>query len=216
MPTRRPARPRKFPMQPPDATGARAHRRRTASSITTSAAIGSPAPSRVPAARRRAGCRPTRTATHVWVANWWGGNLAKIDLKTKKRQLPQGADGVHPYNTVVDKNHAVWTNLMSDDAVGKFDPKSGQWTIYKLPSVGAELRHIRSTTCAARCGCRIAKPTARRACSSERRRRCRLSRMPAPVLRRPAGRFTALLGAWPALLRHAPSARAASSSPRVG
>ena len=84
-----------------------------------------------------------KNGTHVWVANWWGMNLAKIDFKTKKvvsyHKVP---DGGHPYNTVVDKNHAVWTNLTLDDAVGKFDPKSGQWTIYKLPVIGAELRHI--------------------------------------------------------------------------
>jgi streptogramin lyase len=78
----------------------------------------------------------------VWVANWWGGNLAKIDLKTRKAtyyKLPIHAD---PYNTVVDKNHLIWTNLMSDDAVARFDPKSEQWTIYKLPSIAAEIRHI--------------------------------------------------------------------------
>ena len=84
-----------------------------------------------------------KNGTHVWVANWWGMNLAKIDYKAKKvvsyHKVP---DGGHPYNTVVDKNHVVWTNLTLDDAVGKFDPKSGQWTIYKLPIVGAELRHI--------------------------------------------------------------------------
>ena len=43
---------------------------------------------------------------------------------------------------MVDKNHMIWTNLMSDDAVAKLDPKTEQWTVYKLPSIGAELRHI--------------------------------------------------------------------------
>jgi streptogramin lyase len=84
-----------------------------------------------------------KNGTSVWVANWWGANLAKIDSKTKKvvgyYKVPNGAN---PYNTVVDKNHVVWTNLTPDDAVGKFDPKTEQWTIYKLPSIGAELRHI--------------------------------------------------------------------------
>ena len=84
-----------------------------------------------------------KNGTSVWVANWWGENIAKIDIKTKKvvgyYSVPTGAN---PYNTVVDKNHVVWTNLTPDDAVGKFDPKTEQWTIYKLPSIGAELRHI--------------------------------------------------------------------------
>jgi streptogramin lyase len=84
-----------------------------------------------------------KNGTTVWVANWWGENIAKIDIKTKKvvgyYRVPTGAN---PYNTVVDKNHVVWTNLTPDDAVGRFDPKTEQWTIYKLPSIGAELRHI--------------------------------------------------------------------------
>jgi virginiamycin B lyase len=83
-----------------------------------------------------------KNGTSVWVANWWGNNLAKIDTKTKKVTYHKLPINANPYNTVVDKNHAVWTNLMSDDAVAKFDPKTEQWTIYKLPSVGTELRHI--------------------------------------------------------------------------
>jgi len=81
----------------------------------------------------------------AWVANWWGSNLARIDLKTRKvtyYKLPAPISSANPYNTVVDKNHMVWTNLMSDDAVAKLDPKTEQWTVYKLPSIGAELRHI--------------------------------------------------------------------------
>jgi streptogramin lyase len=129
-----------FPMQPPD---------RTEVTLTpedrefyhniggdrfsgTFARPGSQAPRRLSTDKR---------GTSVWVANWWGGNLARIDTKTKKvsyHRLPYG----NPYNTVVDRNHVVWTNLTSDDAVGRFDPATGQWTIYKLPSIGAELRHI--------------------------------------------------------------------------
>jgi streptogramin lyase/mono/diheme cytochrome c family protein len=129
-----------FPMRPPD---------RTEVTLTpedrdfyhniggdrfsgTFARPGSQAPRRLSTDKR---------GTSVWVANWWGENLARIDIKTKDvsyHKLPYG----NPYNTVVDKNHVVWTNITSDDAVGKFDPKSGKWTIYKLPSIGAELRHI--------------------------------------------------------------------------
>jgi streptogramin lyase len=83
-----------------------------------------------------------KNGTSVWVANWWGENLAEIDIKTRKVKYHKLPINSNPYNTVVDKNHTVWTNLTPDDAVGKFDPKSGQWTIYKLPSIGAELRHI--------------------------------------------------------------------------
>lgn len=83
-----------------------------------------------------------KNGTGVWVANWWGVNLARIDAKTKKVTYHKVPLNANPYNTVIDKNHIVWTNLTSDDAVGRFDPKTEQWTIYKLPIVGAELRHI--------------------------------------------------------------------------
>ncbi len=48
----------------------------------------------------------------------------------------------HPYATAVDRNHMVWTNLSSDDAVAKLDPSTGEYTLYRLPSVGTELRHV--------------------------------------------------------------------------
>ena len=78
----------------------------------------------------------------MWVANWWGQNLAKIDIETLEATYYQLPIEAHPYATAVDRNHMVWTNLSSDDAVAKLDPNTGRYTIYKLPSIGAELRHI--------------------------------------------------------------------------
>ena len=78
----------------------------------------------------------------MWVANWWGQNLAEIDIVTLEVTYYQLPIEAHPYATAVDRNHMVWTNLSSDDAVAKLDPNTGQYTIFKLPSIGAELRHI--------------------------------------------------------------------------
>ena len=78
----------------------------------------------------------------VWVANWWGHNLAKIDINTFETTYYRLPLNSHPYATAVDRNHMVWTNLSSDDAVAKLDPDTGRYSIYKLPSVGTELRHI--------------------------------------------------------------------------
>ena len=83
-----------------------------------------------------------KNGSTVWVANWWGMNLARIDVKTRKTLYYPLPVNTNPYNTVVDKTHMVWTNLMNDDAVAKLDPGTGRWTVYKLPSLGAELRHI--------------------------------------------------------------------------
>ena len=83
-----------------------------------------------------------RNGTAVWVPLYYGMAVAKIDIKTHKvthYPLPISA---HPYFLVVDKNHMVWTNLMSDDRVAKFDPKMERWTFYKLPAIGCGMRHI--------------------------------------------------------------------------
>jgi len=84
-----------------------------------------------------------RTGDAVWVANWWGENLAKIDIHTGKvTQYPVPNKHSGPYAAVVDKNHVVWVNMMNNDSVGRFDPKTEKWTEYMLPTRGAESRHI--------------------------------------------------------------------------
>jgi virginiamycin B lyase len=98
----------------------------------TSARPGGQFPRRMSSDRRGA----------VWVANWWGNNIAKIDITTLKPTYYKLPFPSHAYATVVDKNGMVWTNLSSDDAVARFNPKTEQWTVFKLPSLGAELRYI--------------------------------------------------------------------------
>jgi len=84
-----------------------------------------------------------RTGNAVWVGNWWGENLAKIDIHTGKvTQYPVPNKNSGPYAAVVDKNHMVWVNMMNNDSVGRFDPKTETWTEYTLPTRGAESRHI--------------------------------------------------------------------------
>ena len=83
------------------------------------------------------------TGNAVWVGNWWGENLAKIDTRTLKVTMypvPNKHSG--PYATVIDKNHVVWVNMMNNDSVGRFDPATEKWTEYMLPTHGAETRHI--------------------------------------------------------------------------
>lgn len=83
------------------------------------------------------------TGNTVWVANWWGENLAKIDIHTLKVTMyPVPSKNSGPYAVVVDKNHIVWVNMMNNDSVGRFDPVTEKWTEYMLPTHGAETRHI--------------------------------------------------------------------------
>jgi len=78
----------------------------------------------------------------IWVPNYIGGNLARIDTETHQVEYYQIPIDSNPYYTVVDRNHVVWTNLTTNDRVAKFNPQTKEWTIYVLPSLGGETRNI--------------------------------------------------------------------------
>ena len=78
----------------------------------------------------------------VWVPNWAQSSIAEIDIHTKKVTYHRLPITVHPYKTIVDKNHNVWTDTSLADAALKFNPTSGQWTVYRLPSHGCGSRHM--------------------------------------------------------------------------
>jgi streptogramin lyase len=85
-----------------------------------------------------------KNAHLIWVCDWWGGNLAKIDtrsLKVAMVPLPR-PDAQQPYQAQVDSNHNVWINLMNADEVIKFDPKTSKWVEYPFPTLGAETRYV--------------------------------------------------------------------------
>ena len=78
----------------------------------------------------------------VWVPNWAQSNIAEINIRTHKITYHELPIRVHPYKTTVDKDHNVWTDTSLADAVWKFVPSTGQWTMYRLPSHGCGSRHI--------------------------------------------------------------------------
>ncbi|MCY4077256.1 MAG: hypothetical protein OXH04_17690, partial [Acidobacteria bacterium] len=65
-----------------------------------------------------------------------------IDIRTHEVTYHALPINGNPYFVVVDKDHNVWANLLSDDRVVKLDPATGEWTIYQLPSIGCETRNI--------------------------------------------------------------------------
>ena len=80
----------------------------------------------------------------VWVCDWWGGNLARIDIRTEKATivpLPH-PESQQPYQAQVDSHHNVWTNLMNADEVMRFDPATSKWTEFQFPTLGAEARYF--------------------------------------------------------------------------
>jgi streptogramin lyase len=79
----------------------------------------------------------------VWVCDFWGGNLARIDIHTLKTTfVPLPSRDEQPYHAAVDGHHNVWINMMNEDRVMEYDPASSRWTGYDLPTLGAEARFI--------------------------------------------------------------------------
>jgi len=68
----------------------------------------------------------------VWVPNNAASNLAKINIHTLDTKY-YPVEG-NPYFVTVDKESNVWTNLFIDAKVGRFNPRTEQWTYYTLPS----------------------------------------------------------------------------------
>jgi streptogramin lyase len=78
----------------------------------------------------------------VWVPNWAQSTIAEIDIHTLQvtyHRLPVHA---HPYKTIVDRQHNVWTDISLADATLRFNPSTAQWTLYRLPSHGCGSRHM--------------------------------------------------------------------------
>jgi streptogramin lyase len=81
---------------------------------------------------------------NMWVADWWGNNFAKINIKTNQvTKVPYpNKEHVGLYQPVVDKNGMIWANLMTADRVARYDPATNTWTEFVLPNRGTETRHM--------------------------------------------------------------------------
>jgi len=89
--------------------------------------------------------RGDRTGDTVWVSEYFGGRLAKIDIHTKKLteyKLPGWYRYAYPYEPVIDKKHMVWFSMGNYDGVGKFNPVTEKFTFYPVPTRGINGRHI--------------------------------------------------------------------------
>jgi streptogramin lyase len=92
-------------------------------------------------APRRLGADPDRPV--LWVANWFGQNIAEVNTRTHKVTYHRSPiANSSPYDTDVDVDGIVYVSLRNAEAVGKFNPQTKQWTVYPLPTQGAEARHI--------------------------------------------------------------------------
>ena len=85
-----------------------------------------------------------KNGDYVWIGDSFGGNLARVDIKTKEVKLvplPR-PESQQPYEVAIDESHNVWTNMWSTDLIGKYDQSTGKWTLFDLPTRGSETRYI--------------------------------------------------------------------------
>jgi streptogramin lyase len=83
-----------------------------------------------------------KNADVLWIGDSWGANFARIDTHSHEVKLVPLPGEQQPYHVAVDSNHDAWTNLWGADRVIRYDPNSGTWTAFDLPTRGAEPRYI--------------------------------------------------------------------------
>ncbi len=85
-----------------------------------------------------------KNADFVYVGDGFGGNYAKINIKTGEYTYIPTPDpaAFQPYAVSVDSQHNVWTNFWSTDAIGKYDTTANKWTVFDLPTRGTESRYM--------------------------------------------------------------------------
>ena len=71
-----------------------------------------------------------------------GRQFRPIDTHTHQTTFVPLPGEQQPYHVAVDKNHDAWTNLWGADRLMRYDPASGAWTAFDLPTRGAEPRYV--------------------------------------------------------------------------
>lgn len=95
------------------------------------------------------GSRPRRMATapdgSIWVTFYGSNKLVQFDPEARKilREIPLPAgSGGGAYAVSVDGAGIVWVNEIQTDTVVRFDPKTGQSQVVKLPSRNVGIRKM--------------------------------------------------------------------------
>ncbi len=95
------------------------------------------------------GSQPRRIAAapdgSLWATLYGQGKLVHVDPVAgrviKEYPMPAGATG-GPYAVNVDGAGMVWANEIQTDTVVRFDPRTGQFRVFQLPSRGVGIRKM--------------------------------------------------------------------------
>lgn len=78
----------------------------------------------------------------LWVANFQGENLARINIRTLDTTYYRLPIRSHPYRVTADRNHNAWASIMGDDWLLKLNPDSAAWTMFQLPVLNCDSRYL--------------------------------------------------------------------------
>jgi virginiamycin B lyase len=73
----------------------------------------------------------------IWITNSLSSTLMSFDPATKNMVLyPVPGDALYPHTVRVDRNDVVWFTIVASNQLGRFDTKTGEMTVMRLPHNG--------------------------------------------------------------------------------
>ena len=83
-----------------------------------------------------------KNADVLYVGNSWAGTLSKIDTHTRETTTVTLPEMRKPYHVAVDSGHNAWLNIWMTDQVLRYDPGTGAFTAFDIPTRGSEARYV--------------------------------------------------------------------------
>jgi streptogramin lyase len=87
---------------------------------------------------RMVGAGPGPTDS-VWGVGWFSSDLIRVNIRTHELKVYDApAPDCGSYQTWTDPHGEVWTVCQSSEHIRRFNPKTGRWMIYDLPTINIE------------------------------------------------------------------------------
>ncbi len=83
-----------------------------------------------------------RHGEFVYVANFNGESIARIDTRTLATRFYRLPIESHAYRVAVDRRRNAWVSMMGDDWLLQLDARTGEWSRYQLPVLNCDNRYV--------------------------------------------------------------------------
>lgn len=78
----------------------------------------------------------------VYVANFNGESIARVDTRTLATKFYRLPIESHPYRVAVDRHGNAWVSMMGDDWLLRLDARTEAWSRYQLPVLNCDNRYV--------------------------------------------------------------------------